>query len=105
VLLEFFLSFFIKFEKKKKTHNMFSLMLDPRFKSFCLVSSFIRKEQGVTIVEKYDIKSLYPMFKCHHHLHPLVESKSAFLNISVDEDCNLDIFEQNTNISEPMKNL
>jgi hypothetical protein len=23
----------------------------------------------------------------------------------VDEDCNLDIFEQNTNISEPMKNL
>jgi hypothetical protein len=35
----------------------------------------------------------------------LVESKSAFLNISVDEDCNLDIFEQNTNISEPMKNL
>ncbi len=68
--------------------------------------SFIGKEQGVAIVEKCDRKSLYPMLlKCHHHLHPLAESKSVFTNIGVDEDCNLDIFEQIANTSEPTKEL
>jgi hypothetical protein len=70
VVLKSFLSFLRKFEEKK-AHNMFSLMLDPRFKSLSLVSSFIGREQGVAIAEKYDLKSLYPMLKCHHHLHPL----------------------------------
>ncbi len=37
VVLESFLSLLKKFEKKK-AYNMFSLMLDPMFKSFCLVS-------------------------------------------------------------------
>jgi hypothetical protein len=37
VVLKSFLSLLRKFEKKK-AHNMLSLMLDPRFKSFCLVS-------------------------------------------------------------------
>jgi hypothetical protein len=29
-----------------------SLILDPKFKSFCLVSSFIGREQGVAIVKR-----------------------------------------------------
>jgi len=33
---------------------MLCLMLDPRFKSLCLVSSFIGREKGVNIVEEYD---------------------------------------------------
>jgi hypothetical protein len=33
------------------------------------------------------------MLKCHHHLHPLAKFKSPFVNIGVDEDYNLDIFE------------
>jgi hypothetical protein len=33
---------------------MFSLMLDPRLKYRCLMSSFIGHEQGKAIVEKYD---------------------------------------------------
>ncbi len=37
------LSFLRKFGEKK-AHNMFYLMLDPRFKSFHLVSSFIGRE-------------------------------------------------------------
>jgi hypothetical protein len=37
--------------KKKKTHDMFFLMLDPRFKCLRLVSSFIGHEQGISIVE------------------------------------------------------
>jgi hypothetical protein len=49
-------------------------MLDPRFKSLCIVSSFVGRDQGVALVEEYDRKSLYPMFvKCHEHLHPLVK--------------------------------
>jgi hypothetical protein len=39
--------------KKKKTHNMLSLMLDPRFKTFRLVCSLIGHERGKAIVEDY----------------------------------------------------
>jgi hypothetical protein len=86
---------------------MFSLMLNPRFESFHIVSSFIGREQGVVIIEEYDKKSLYPMLlKCHHDLHPLVETKSSFASIGVIKDSSLDIyFEQTSNISEPMKEL
>jgi hypothetical protein len=53
---------------------MIFLMLDPRYKSFLTLPSFVRMEQGVVIVEKYDRKSLYPMLvKCHEHLHLLVK--------------------------------
>jgi hypothetical protein len=70
------------------------------------VSSFIVREQGIAIVEEYDKKSLYPMLlKCHHHLHPLAKFESVFVNIGVDEDCSLDIFEQIANTSELVKKL
>jgi hypothetical protein len=60
----------------------------------------------LAIVEQYDSKSLYPMLlKCHHHLHPSVEFESVFVNIGVDEDCSLDIFEKIANTSEPTKEL
>jgi len=52
-VLDFFLSFLEKYENKK-AHNMISLMFDPRFKSLCLVSSFLGKEQGVVLVEEYE---------------------------------------------------
>jgi hypothetical protein len=43
-------------------------MLDLRFKSLCIVSSFVGREQNVALVEEYDGKSLYPMLvKCHEH--------------------------------------
>jgi hypothetical protein len=45
------------------------------------------------------------LLKCHYYLHPLVEVENVFVNISVDEDCSLDIFEQTTNTSEPTKEL
>ncbi len=70
------------------------------------MSSFIVREQGIAIVEEYDKKSLYPMLlKCHHHLHPLAKFESVFVNIGVDEDCSLDIFEQIANTSELVKKL
>jgi hypothetical protein len=45
------------------------------------------------------------LLKCHHHLHPLAEFESVFVNINVDEDWSLDIFEQTNNTSEPTKKL
>jgi len=79
-VLDFFLSF-LKAHDKRKIHNMISLMLDPMHKSLCIISSFIRREQGVTLVEEYDRKSLYPMLvKCHEHLRPLVKSKTNSAN-------------------------
>jgi myosin-crossreactive antigen len=72
-VLDSFLSFLKKYENKK-AHNMISLMLDPKFKSLGIISSFVGKERGVVFVEEYDRKSLYPMLvKCHEHLHPLVK--------------------------------
>ncbi len=45
-VFDFFLSLKKKYEEKK-THNMFSLMLNPQFKSLCLVSSFVGREKGI----------------------------------------------------------
>lgn len=67
-------------------------MLEHRFKSFCLISSYISCE-GVTNVEEFDKKSLYLMIvKCHNHLHLVSKSKVGCEDPMVEEDCSLDIF-------------
>ncbi len=72
-VLNFFLSFLRKY-KEKKAHNMVPLMLDPRFKSLHIISSFVGRDQEV-VVKEYDKKSLYLMLvKCYEHLHPYVKS-------------------------------
>jgi hypothetical protein len=77
-------------------------MLDPRFKTLHLVSSFIDCEQGKAIVEEYDKKSLFPMFlKCYYHLHPLVEFERGVVDQSVEEDMSLNIFEMTASTNEP----
>jgi len=69
-----FFSFLVKKNEERKAHNILFSMLDLRLKTFCLVSSFISREQGKAIVEKYDKKSSFPMLlKCYYHLHPLIE--------------------------------
>jgi len=45
-----FLLSFMRTYDEKKAHNMLALMLNLRFKSLCLVSSYVDKEQGVFIV-------------------------------------------------------
>jgi hypothetical protein len=73
-ILDFFFTFLRSYEEEK-THNMLSLMLDPRFKGFCLVSSYVGREKGMSIVEEYDVEALYPMLlKCYHYLHPMGKS-------------------------------
>jgi hypothetical protein len=44
------------------------------------------------------------LLKCYHHLHPLLKTKSYFVN-KFDEDSNLDIFEMVEGISELAKEL
>jgi hypothetical protein len=57
-------------------HDALQRQLEIR-KSICILSSFVRREQGVAFVEEYDRKSLYFMLvKCHEHLHPLVRLKT-----------------------------
>jgi hypothetical protein len=81
-------------------------MLNPRFKTLCLVSSFIGYEQGKAIIEKYDQKTIFPMlFKCHYNLHPLAESKRGIVDQGVEKDNNMDIFEMMTNTSELVMEL
>ncbi len=63
---------------------MFSLMLDQRFKTLCLVLSLIAHEQTKAIVEEYDTKKLFPIsYKCHYLLHPLAEFKMGVLIIGL----------------------
>ncbi len=80
-------------------------MLDPRFKSFHLVSFFIGQEEGVSIMDEYDRRTLYPMLlKCYHHLHPMTESIGCVNQVG-DENLSLDTFQQIASISEPSKEL
>jgi hypothetical protein len=91
-VLDSFLSFLENYEKRK-THNMFSLMLDPQFKSLHLVSSFVGCEQNISIIEEYDWKSFQPMLlKCYHHLHLVENYDIESIEHRCYEDNNLDIF-------------
>jgi hypothetical protein len=84
---------------------MLSFMLDLRFKSLCLVFSFVGRKEGVNIVDEYDRRTLYPMFlKCYHHLHPMKKIVECVYQTG-DEDSSLDIFQQTTSTSEPSKEL
>jgi hypothetical protein len=53
VVLHSLLSFLKKYEKRK-SHNMFFLMLDPSFKNLRLFSSLFGREQKASIVCEYD---------------------------------------------------
>jgi hypothetical protein len=75
-------------------------MLNPRFKSLCLVSSFVGQKKGVCIVDEYDRRVL----KCYHHLHLMIEFVGC-VDQTCDEDFNLNNFQWTTSTSEPSKEL
>jgi hypothetical protein len=94
-VLESFISFIKKYDAKKPIICFF--MLNLRFKSLCFISSYIVYE-GVAIVEKYDNRSLHPMFiKCHDHLHLVLKSKVDCANPTIEKIHSLDILKQTTN--------
>ncbi len=76
-------------------------MFDSRFKNLHLIYIFSGYEEGVIIVEEYDIWSLYPMLlKCYHYLHSIVKSKVRSIDQITNANSNLDIFEQTFSTSE-----
>jgi hypothetical protein len=44
-----------------KAHNMLALMLDPHFKSFDVVKTFVGREKVIQMVAKYNSKTLLPL--------------------------------------------
>jgi len=95
-----------KIYEERKAHNMLSLMLNSRFKSLCFVSSFVGCEQGIFTIEKYDWKSLQPMFlKCYHHLDHVVDCYVEFTKHRSYEENSLDIFEMTISTSELVTKL
>jgi len=60
----------------------------------------------MTIVEQYDIMSLYLIFmKCYYYLHPAIESNNGFVNQRVDDYNSLDIFQMTKGNIESAKKL
>jgi hypothetical protein len=46
------------------------------------------------------------LVKCHEHLHPLIRLDKNYVDENIfDQDCSLDIFEQNTSTNKPTKKL
>jgi hypothetical protein len=82
-------------------------MLNPKFKSLHIISSFVGREQGVPLVEENERKSVCPMLvKCHEHLHPLVRLDRNYANQDIfEQDYNLDIFEQIASTNELVEKL
>jgi hypothetical protein len=97
-VLESFLLVRKKYDANK-THNMSSLMLNPRFENLCLLlSAYYIGHEGMFIVKEYDKRSLYPMLiKCHNHFNHVLITKVGWANQIVEENCNLHIFEQIAN--------
>jgi len=59
----------------------------------------------IYIMNEYDRRTLYPMIlKCYHHLHPMTKFVGCVDQI-IDEDYNLDIFQQIAPTSEPTKEI
>jgi hypothetical protein len=85
---------------------MLSLRINPRFKFFSLLILCYINQEDVAIVEEYDQISLYPMLlKCHNHLYHVSIYEVDCPYSTVEEECNLDIFEQIANTNELMKKL
>jgi hypothetical protein len=60
----------------------------------------------VNIVEEYDRRPLYPMFKkCYHYLHLVAKSIAKCANHIKDTKSDLDIFKQTPNTSESTTKL
>jgi hypothetical protein len=89
-VFDYFLSF-LKRNDERKIHNMFLLMLYSQFMNFRFMSSFVGHEQGISILEVCDKKSLHLTFlKCYHCLYPMPNYEIGFVGQKVDEDYNME---------------
>jgi hypothetical protein len=72
---------------KKKNHHMISQMLDPKFKSFHIISSIVGRDQGVALVQEYDKKSLYPMLPNSRLLNSLASQHGLLSRAQFSKLC------------------
>jgi hypothetical protein len=75
-------------------------MLDPRFKTFCFMSSLIGHEWKNMITNLCFLCFLCVIIICILWLN----IKRDIVDERVEEDNSLDIFEMTTNVSEPQQN-
>ncbi len=99
-----FFSFFLKeIWRKRKTHNMFSLMwtLNEKSSSNVVFTYWPWTREGHCKGIWY--KVLISMFlKCHH---PLAKSENGVIDQGIDEDYNLDIFGWEPTLVSQQKSL
>jgi hypothetical protein len=84
-VLDAFLSFLKKFDEKK-THNMFALMLDLRYKNHRIVSIFVGKEFAIGVVENYNKKPLFCLLLNIYQILPPLTNSSSMGERASDED-------------------
>ncbi len=53
--------FFLYTFEKRKGHNMLALMLDPKFESMCLVTTYVVCDNVVVLIAKCDNELLLPL--------------------------------------------
>ncbi len=71
-----------------------------------MVFSFVGHEQDISIIEKYDRKSLHPILsKSYQHLHFVTNCKIGYVDKKVDVNYNSYIFEMIINTSKLVKEL
>jgi hypothetical protein len=82
-------------------------MLDPRFKNFHIVSSFVEGSKVLLLLMNMIEKPCILMLvKCYEHLHPLLKlDRNCADQDSFEQDCNLDILEQIASTSELVEEL
>ncbi len=82
-----------KFKKKMKNKNLTILLLDPKFKSLCLIFSFIGWKEKSGIIDEHHRCVLYHMLlKWYHHLHLMSRSKVGYVEQTIYENFNLKHF-------------
>jgi len=85
------LSFFFLLEILKMCYNILALMLDPRFKSTCLVCTYVGHENASVLVVAYDEQMLLSLLmEVYKSSMPLIEKFQAFE--SLDGGCLGDLF-------------
>jgi hypothetical protein len=99
-VLDRFISFLKKYYERK-THNMLIIMLNPKFKSLCLVFSFIGRYQIVVMVEQYILCSWNVIITCIHRYNLIM----VLLTKRMGDDNNLDFFQMTSRSTKPTKKL
>ncbi len=103
VLDGFFPPFLKKFDERK-THNVFALMLNPRYKNLIIVSTFVGKELGVGVV-KWQEGTLPFAFEDLFIFAWALFNSGFVAKKASDGDSDLDNFEMYARTIEPSKEV